>query len=295
MTLNGTRKSSRDKPCPYCGGLSRHYLQRYTQGYRFCRSCGLIFKDTQKSYQDVVYTYHQDYCEKFLGEQVDDHRLKLFEHILDLLEEKKQAGGRLLDVGTGLGYFMASARRRGWAVEGLEPSGEAVDFACEQHKIQVFQGTLNEYSGRALFEAVTCINVLDHSAEPWAELQKIGRLLKPGGVIYVRAPNGFLHAHLCRWAHRLGLAGIIDRYLIFHEFSFTPRFIKRLLTDLGFCGIVIQNSPPSTGDPHKLFPTGTMTELLKSFNYQAGSVIQKLSGGALLLGTSLEVLACRKG
>jgi 2-polyprenyl-3-methyl-5-hydroxy-6-metoxy-1,4-benzoquinol methylase len=228
-----------------------------------------------------------------MGEQGDGHRLKLFEHILDLLEIKKQTGACLLDVGTGLGYFLVSARRRGWEVEGIEPAGEAVDFAREQNKVAVFQGTLNEYSGPAVFEAVTCINVLDHSAEPWSELKKIGRLLKPGGVLYFRSPNGWLHGHLSRWGQRLGLEGIIDRFLVFHEFSFTPKFIARFLTDLGFERITIQNSPPSTGDPHKLFPAAKMTALLKNLSYHAGRVLQKLSGGVLLLGTSLEVLAFR--
>jgi SAM-dependent methyltransferase len=243
----------------------------------------------------VVRTYHFNYYKKFLGEQRAGYRLKLFEYILDLIENKNQAGGHLLDVGTGLGHFLVSARRRGWMVKGIEPSREAADFARKQNSIPIFQGTLNEYSDRALFEAVTCINVLDHSAEPWTELEKIGRQLKPGGVVYIRFPNGFLHARLCRWAHKLGLEDKINQYLIFHEFSFTPKFIARLLSDLGFYNITIRNSPPSGGDPYKLFPTGKMAACLKSSNYQAGRVIQKLSRGTILLGASLEVLAFRKG
>ena len=293
MTLNGIRNSRRNKKCPYCGGPGDSYLQRYQQNYNFCRRCDLIFKDTQKSYHDVVRTYRFNYYKKFLGEQRAGHRLKLFEHILDLIEAK-QAGGHLLDVGTGLGHFLVSASQRGWTVKGIEPSREAADFARKQNSIPVFQGTLNEYSDHALFEAVTCINVLDHSAEPWTELEKIGRQLQPGGVVYIRFPNGFLHARLCRWAHKLGLEDKINQYLIFHEFSFTPKFIARLLSDLGFYNITIRNSPPSEGDPHKLFPTGKMAACLKSCNYQAGRVIQKLSGGTILLGASLEVLAFRR-
>lgn len=292
--MNGIQKSSRRRQCPFCGSLGYPYLQRYRQCYNLCPQCGLIFRDVQKSYHDVVCAYRSDYYKKFQGEQLAGHRLKLFEYILDLIEKEKKAGRHLLDIGSGLGYFLVSARQRGWAVKGVDPSREAADFAREQNRIPVFCGTLNEYPGDGLFEAVTCINVLDHSVEPWVELKKIGLLLKPGGVVYIRFPNGFLHARLCRWAHILGLSDKINRYLIFHEYSFTPKFIARLLSEFGFYDITIQNSPPSEGDFYKLFPKASIAAGLKKSIYQTSRVIQKLSQGKILLGTSLEILAFRK-
>jgi SAM-dependent methyltransferase len=198
-----------------------------------------------------------------------------------------------LDVGTGCGFFLAAAKKRGWQVQGIEPSLESVEISRKRTGVPVLHGTLRECDGRDRFDAVTFINVLDHSALPWLEIDCAGKLLRPGGQIYLRFPNGYLHSRIYRMAYTFGLSDLLREFLVFHMYSFTPKYIIELLHDCGFVGITILNSPPSKGDPHGLFPHTTLAAFIKILIYSIGQLAKTVSWGKLFLGTSLEVTATK--
>ncbi len=247
----------------------------------------------QDSYDRVLAVYHENYFCRYSVDQVEGGRNKLFNHILDLLEEKKKIG-KLLDVGTGCGFFLIAAQKRGWEVKGIEPSTQSVEAARRQNGFDVFSGTLREFYENAQFDLITCINVLDHSIEPWKEIDRAKSLLKSGGLIYIRFPNGLFHTRVYRLASKFGLANLVQKFLVFHQFSFTPRFIRRLLSDSGFSGITILNSLPSEGDPHRLLYRPTLAQFMKRSLYLMAKAIEGISGRKILLGTSLEVMAVKK-
>ena len=68
---------------------------------------------------------------------------RLFGGILDLIE-KRMNTGRLLDIGTGCGFFLADAQKRGWKVKGIEPSIQSVEVARRQYGLGIYNGTLQE-------------------------------------------------------------------------------------------------------------------------------------------------------
>jgi 2-polyprenyl-3-methyl-5-hydroxy-6-metoxy-1,4-benzoquinol methylase len=279
--------------CPYCGSAGDYYFNIYTRIYYRCRECYLIYKSIKEDYHQVLATYSSDdYFSRYSCDQTDRKRDKLFDYILDSIEEKKNIG-RLLDVGTGCGFFLLAAGKRGWSVKGIEPSTGSTQFACEQNNLDVFNGTLQEYPENDRFDVITFINVLDHSAEPWKEIEKATALLKPGGILYLRFPNGFLHTSLYQLASKLELDDRIRKFLVFHQFSFTPKFIYKLLADSEFSEITILNSPHSEGDPHNLFLSPTFAQYVKRFLYLMAKAIKNLTQGKVLLGTSLEVLATK--
>lgn len=92
-----------------------------------------------------------------------------------------------------------------------EPSTQSVQIAQRQYGLDVFNGALREYDGNGKFEVTTFINVLDHSAEPWEEIDRARSLLKSGGLIYIRFPNGFLHTRIYRLALTFGLANQVNK------------------------------------------------------------------------------------
>jgi SAM-dependent methyltransferase len=196
-------------------------------------------------------------------------------------------------VGTGCGFFLAAAKNRGWEVRGIEPSPQSVEVARQQNVLDVFHGTLEEYYRNEQFDVITFINVLDHSSMPWVEIGRASELLRPGGLIYLRFPNGFLHSRIYRMSHKCGLSNSSRKFLVFHEYSFTPTHILRLLSDHGFVQTTILNSPPSEGDPNKLFPDPIFATYVKKLIYAIAKCIEFTSFRRLLLGTSLEVTAIR--
>ena len=281
------------KTCPYCGSCGNFYFRIFSKIYGRCFGCDLIYKESQDSYDKVLAHYREGYFYRYSAGQVKGSRNRLFHHILDFFEERK-AIGRLLDVGTGCGFFLIPAQKRGWEAKGVEPSLQSVEVARRQYRLDVFNGTLREYDGNGQFDVITFINVLDHSAEPWKEIDRARNLLRSQGLIYIRFPNGFLHTRIYRLALRFGLANQVDRFLVFHQFSFTPKFIRRLLADQGFSGITIVNSLPSEGDPSRLFPHPALAQSIKTTLYLMAKAIQVISGRKIFLGTSLEVMAVKK-
>lgn len=279
------------KNCPYCGSAGNLYFKVFTRNYCQCRKCDLIYKNDQGDYKNILASYsNENYFSRYSCEQIDRKRDKLFTDILDSIEK---GIGNLLDVGTGCGFFLLAAQKRGWKIKGIDPSRKSVEVAIGQNKLDVFCGTLQEYPDNEQFDVITFINVLDHSAEPWKEIKRANDFLNPGGLIYIRIPNGYLHNHLYKLASKLGLAGRAQKFLVFHQFAFTQKFIQRLLADSGFSKITILNSPPSAGDPYKLFPAPGFAQYIKRSLYLTAQVIRTLSCGKMLLGTSLAVMAIK--
>jgi len=178
--------------------------------------------------------------------------------------------------------------------KGIEPSVQSVEVAQREYGLDIFNGTLQGYERNSQFDAVTFINVLDHSAEPWEEIERARDLLKPGGFIYLRFPNGFLHTQIYRLALKFRLVNLVKKFLVFHQFCFTPKFIRRFLRDWGFSRINILNSPPSEGDPHKLFYLPTLAQFIKRSFHMMAKTFEVISVRKILLGTSLEVIAVKR-
>jgi 2-polyprenyl-3-methyl-5-hydroxy-6-metoxy-1,4-benzoquinol methylase len=278
--------------CPYCGNTGDSYFTIRSWSYSRCAACDLIYLDERKSYDDVVANYRQSGFNRYILEQVEGRREKLFNHILDLVEEHIETG-RLLDVGTSCGFFLVAAREKGWEVMGVEPSMHSVELAQKQNSLDVFQGTLQEYNDNGQFDVITFINVLEHSTLPWREIDRASKLLRPGGLLYLRFPNGFLQSRVHRAAHNFGLSRQLGRFLVFHQYSFTPEYVRRLLHNHGFVRATVFHSPPSNAESHKPITSLTLSAYLKRFIYSIAKCAENMSRRRLFLGTSLEVIAIK--
>jgi 2-polyprenyl-6-hydroxyphenyl methylase/3-demethylubiquinone-9 3-methyltransferase len=116
------------------------------------------------------------------------------------------AGKRVLDVGCGGGILSDSMARKGAQVLGIDLSTKALRVA-QLHALEA--GTPNveyrEISAEALaqqepagFDAVTCMEMLEHVPDPASVVRACSRLVKPGGWVFIstinRNPKSFLFA-----------------------------------------------------------------------------------------------------
>jgi 2-polyprenyl-6-hydroxyphenyl methylase/3-demethylubiquinone-9 3-methyltransferase len=116
------------------------------------------------------------------------------------------AGQRVLDVGCGGGILSDAMARRGAEVLGIDLAGKALKVA-QLHALeaQTRNVSYREVSVEALaleqpgsFDAVTCMEMLEHVPDPGSVVRACAGLVKPGGWVFFstinRNPKAFLFA-----------------------------------------------------------------------------------------------------
>ncbi|MEP6898544.1 MAG: class I SAM-dependent methyltransferase [Rhodanobacter sp.] len=102
---------------------------------------------------------------------------------------RPKTGQTLLDIGCGNGEFLSKARDAGWDVTGIDPDPKAA-LAATQRGLDVHCGSIESMADRSnSFDVVTLSHVLEHVHEPVDFMLAVGRLLKPGGLVYIDTPN----------------------------------------------------------------------------------------------------------
>jgi SAM-dependent methyltransferase len=97
--------------------------------------------------------------------------------------------GAVLDVGCGRGDLGAALARRGWRVAGIDPSPSACAIA-RTRGVEAEIGTLDSVRpDAASFDAVVMSHSLEHVPDPRAELSRVLRVLRPGGLVVISVPN----------------------------------------------------------------------------------------------------------
>ncbi len=113
-------------------------------------------------------------------------RFKLFDPIM--AAEGGWAGRDVLDLGCAGGFMAEALAERGAHVVGIDPAAQAIEAARahaarEGHAIRydVGVGEALPYAD-ASFDAVVCVDVLEHVADLGAVLSQTQRVLRPGGL-----------------------------------------------------------------------------------------------------------------
>jgi SAM-dependent methyltransferase len=109
---------------------------------------------------------------------------------LDLLDRAMPTRGRLLDFGCGFGGFLEAAQRHGWDAHGVELGAWAGEAAAARGVPNLHVGYIEDMSFEpGSFDVVHSSQVFEHLPHPGNELATLGRLLRPGGILYLDVPN----------------------------------------------------------------------------------------------------------
>jgi SAM-dependent methyltransferase len=149
----------------------------------------------------------------------------------DSSSSSRAVAPRLLEIGSGFGFFLKAARDAGFDVHGLEFSANGRAHARAAFGLDVSDVPF-ERSGLAAssFDVVCAFYVVEHLADPRAFLLEAARLLAPGGLLFLR------------WPHTTPLARLLDALHVRHDLyhapwhlsDFTPSTMERALRDSGF-------------------------------------------------------------
>ena len=246
--------------CLACGGSSLAALAMHYEweGGRFpavrCTACGMIFLRVQPVGETLARMYARDYfetdfrCGRSDASSTDEAAfLAENDGLLDRLEPYRGAG-RLLEVGCASGLLLNRALARGWQVQGVELSADAVADA-RALGLDVHLGTLDDAPFAAdSFDLAFMGDVLEHVPDCRATLAQVARVLAPGGHVVVRGP---ITTH--SFARRLGLAlyGALGRSIVlreppYHLWEFRPASLAALAVRVGLEVVAIEQSkiPP---------------------------------------------------
>ena len=106
------------------------------------------------------------------------------------------AGARVLDVGCGAGLLSEALAREGALVTALDLAPELIDVArlhllesglTVEYRLQPVEDLALEAPGS--FDAITCMEMLEHVPDPAAVIRACATLLKPGGQLFLSTLN----------------------------------------------------------------------------------------------------------
>lgn len=104
-------------------------------------------------------------------------------------------GARILEIGSGTGWFTVLACREGYRAEGVEVSWELVEFARRRAERAGVAAPFHEARAESLpvedasFDVAYANSVMEH-VEGWREaIAEAWRVLRPGGLLFVGTTN----------------------------------------------------------------------------------------------------------
>lgn len=248
---------SMPEPCAICGGRLQETVLSITQPDRFesalgvsadgyrrdwmpCGQCGALTDQHPPASAEALKSIADRYSEiDFQGTSI---RAK-FDRVMGLPPEQSDNAQRVariheflnrwpllaprdrraLDVGAGMGVFLAQFLREGWTGVAVEPDPVAAAHLREIATFEIVEGLYFGEPERGQFDLITLNKVVEHVREPVEMLRQIARGLKPeSGVLYVEVPDlvtaaarppqdnalGALHHHLY---HPRSLAELFDQ------------------------------------------------------------------------------------
>tara|TARA_B100001250_G_C19800530_1_gene790826 strand:+ start:73 stop:984 length:912 start_codon:yes stop_codon:yes gene_type:complete len=152
-----------------------------------------IEEDLIEVYQEEYYSDEKPLYIERMKEDLEwwnlsyDDRYDSFEKLLDINRRK------VLDVGSGPGFFLNRGKDRGWDTTGIEPSKQAYSYSSKELGLNIFNIFLNENTKKNLeqFDVVHMSQVLEHIPNPKILLDIVYEKLNSKGLICVVVPNEY--------------------------------------------------------------------------------------------------------
>jgi SAM-dependent methyltransferase len=161
-----------------------------------CSQCGLIRQNPRLAWESLKSYYPEDYSAYQSIIEKEPSRLRRLDRRYGMWKrlraiQRFQPEGRLLDVGSGTGIFLAEAQRAGrWELMAVEPSPGAASYVRSELEIPVLNHRFAEADlPEDHFDVITMWNVLEHLDHPVRDLDRAARLLREGGLLVLSIPK----------------------------------------------------------------------------------------------------------
>lgn len=216
------------------------FSQRPPMSVVRCDDCGLLFRNPRERTSSLEEVYAQEEASaESLEALFNTQRKSCAAQARRLTSANGGRTGRLLEVGSYVGGFLAAAERKGWFVEGLDLNDAAIGVA-RNRGMRVRRGSIDDFEPGHTYDAVAFFNCFEQLPDPRRAAVRARSLLGPNGLLAVRVPNGAFYEY---WRAELtGRRAPLARALLAHNnlltfpcrHGFTLPSLMRLLTRLDF-------------------------------------------------------------
>jgi SAM-dependent methyltransferase len=191
-----------------------------------CRDCGMQYISPRLRGDLIFSSYAEGEDPVYVSQMAA--RERTFAASLQQIERVAGKPGRLLDIGTAAGGFLAAAVKRGWDAEGCEPNRWLAAWGARHYGVHIRPGGLfDQHYESESFDVITLWDVIEHTTNPAETIAYCRTLLKPGGILVVNYPD------IGSWiARALGRKWLFLTSVHLHYFD--RRTIARLLESAGF-------------------------------------------------------------
>ncbi len=164
-----------------------------------CEKCGFKHiiplpkqKDLDKLYEEQFYSEEKPDYFKYVEEDLEwwNETYKSYYKMFEKYILNKHR--RLLEIGSGPGYFLKCGKELGWDVLGVEPSKQAYKYSTKLGVSVINQFFSEESVGNNnKFDVVFMMNVLEHLPNPISLIKTAKNLLDKNGIICIISPNDY--------------------------------------------------------------------------------------------------------
>ena len=176
-------------------------------------------------YESEDYISHTDSKRTLFEKAYHFVKSNAIKNKVNLISKLIPQKGTVLDIGSGTGDFLMTAKNKGWNIKGLEPNSKAKQIAVS--KGVVFEDALENIADNSI-DVITMWHVLEHVPNLDEQFKQLKRIVKPNGYIIIAVPNykSFDAKHYKEfWA-----AYDVPRHL----WHFSPKSIARLFSQFDF-------------------------------------------------------------
>ncbi len=191
--------------CPLCGGS--HFNEKrtctdfYASGEQFdllqCEDCHFQFtqgfpveEEIGRYYETPDYISHSDTKKGLMNELYHVVRMRMLNKKARLIANiTGKSSGRILDIGTGTGYFANTMQRKGWTVEAIEKNAQARTFAKDHFKLDVKEESALAEFPVGSFNVITLWHVMEHLEHLNETWERLYELLAGKGILVIAVPN----------------------------------------------------------------------------------------------------------
>lgn len=255
--------------CPVCdSSRAALFFEKDWFQYVKCQDCSMVYMNPRmnraathafyNSNVNAIYNetkFDQVSSSTELDDRINFGNLKLI--------DKFRCGekGTLLEVGSAKGFFLSKAREMGYRIYGLELNQANYKYSREKLGDTILNVDLADAKFEdKKFDVVYMRDLIEHIPTPKSFLNEIGRITKPGGIVFVETHNiegwiykitrerhtvifGFEHPN--HWSPRtlakaLAQHGFAVREVVHVSLDFTLRAIMDYLTEPGFTTVYPQ-------------------------------------------------------